>query len=106
MHNLLNACSNNTTFKLQRTKIQNTRFPVYISDTHVTLKHSQGRQPKMAVIDPKQGYNQSKFERWCPRKRNVNFLLNEKVYQLSPLKMCENQKIVLPTIVQSFNLIG
>ena len=29
-------------FKLQRTKIQNMQFEVYISDTPVTLKQSQG----------------------------------------------------------------
>ena len=38
------VCSNHTMFNLLRTKIQNTQFAVYISETCVTLKQSQGHQ--------------------------------------------------------------
>ena len=44
VHNLLNLCSNHTTFKLQRTSIQDTQFAVYVSDTPVTLKQNLGHQ--------------------------------------------------------------
>ena len=52
-------------FKLQRTRIQNMQFAVYISDTPVTLKQSQGHQTYNDNVDPKQGYNHAKFERSC-----------------------------------------
>ena len=42
-------------FKLQKTRIQNTPFAVYISDTSVTLKKSQGHQTYNDSVDPKQG---------------------------------------------------
>ena len=40
-------------------------FAVYISDTTVTLKQSQGHQTLNDNVDPKQGYNHAKFERSC-----------------------------------------
>ena len=44
-------------FKLQWTRIQNTKFAVYLSDTPVTLKKSQGDQPLNDNVDLKQGSN-------------------------------------------------
>ena len=44
VHDLFHVCSNHTTFKLQKTRIQNTNFAVYISGMPVTLKLSQGQQ--------------------------------------------------------------
>ena len=52
-------------FKLHRTKIQNMQFAVYISDTTVTLKQSQGHQTYNDNVDSKQGYNHTEFERSC-----------------------------------------
>ena len=63
VHNLLNVCSNHTTFKLQRTRIQNKQFAAYISDTPVTLKQSKPHQTWNDNVDPTQGYNYAKFER-------------------------------------------
>ena len=42
-----------------------TQFAVYISDTPVTLKQSQGHQTYNDNIDPKQGFSHGKFERSC-----------------------------------------
>ena len=44
-------------FKPQRTRIQNKQFAVYISDTPVTLRQSQGHQTYNDSVDAKQGYN-------------------------------------------------
>ena len=55
VHNLFNVSSNHATFKLQRTRTQNMQFAVYISDTPVTLKQSQGHQTYHDNVDPKQG---------------------------------------------------
>ena len=41
------------------------QFAVYISDTPVTLKQSQGHQAWNENVDLKQGYNHAKFERSC-----------------------------------------
>ena len=49
--------------KVQRTRIKNTQFAVYISDTSVTLKQSQGNQTLNDNVDPKQAYNHAQFER-------------------------------------------
>ena len=51
MHDLLNVCSNDTMFKLQRARIHNTQFTVHISDTTVTLKQSQGHQTENDNVD-------------------------------------------------------
>ena len=63
VHNLFNVCSNHTTFKLQRKRIQNTQFAIYISVTPVTLKQSQGQHSWNDNVEDKQGYNKAKFER-------------------------------------------
>ena len=63
--NLFKVSNNHTTFKLQRTRKQTTQFAVYISDTPVTLKESQGHQTYNENVHPKQGYNNAKFERSC-----------------------------------------
>ena len=39
------------------------QFAVYGSDTPVILKQSQDHQTWYKSVDPKQGYNQAKFER-------------------------------------------
>ena len=49
---------------LHRTTIKNMPSAVYISDTLVTLKHSQGNQAYNDNVDPRQGYNHVKFERF------------------------------------------
>ena len=72
-HNLFNVCSNHTKFKQQRTKIQNKQrtriqneqFAIYISDTPVNLKQSQGHQTWNDNENPKQVYNRAKFQRSC-----------------------------------------
>ena len=50
-------------FKLQRTI--HTQSAIYISDTHVTLKQSQGHQTYNENVDSKQGYDHAKFHRAC-----------------------------------------
>ena len=65
MHNLFNVCGNHTTFKLKRTRIQTTKVAVYISNTPVIFKQSQGHQTYNDNVDPQQGYNHAKFERSC-----------------------------------------
>ena len=51
------------------------QFAVYISDTPVVLKHSQGNQTYNKNVDPEQGNNHAKIERshfnsvW--EKRNI-----------------------------------
>ena len=65
VHNLFTLSSNHTTFKLQRTRIKNMQFAVYISDTSVTLTQSEGHQTYSNSVNPKQGYNHKKFERSC-----------------------------------------
>ena len=71
-----NVYCNHTTFYIQRTRIQNTQFAVYISDTPVTLKQGQGHQPLITSVGPKQGYNLTKFKISCfngvREKANVN----------------------------------
>ena len=83
-------------FKLQRTRIQNTHFALYISDTPVTLKQSQGYQIYNDDVDPKQGYNHAKFGRSCfhgvRERANVKSFSTKKICQLPPLNMSENQK--------------
>ena len=53
------------------------QFAVFISDTPVTLKQSQGHQIYNDNVDPNQGYNLAKFERpsfdVVREKANVNF---------------------------------
>ena len=39
------------------------QFAVYDSDTPVTLKQDQGHQTWYELEDPKQGYNNAKFEK-------------------------------------------
>ena len=54
-----------TTKCLKRTRVKNTLFAAYISDTPVTLKQSQGHQTYSDNVDPKQDYNHAKFKRSC-----------------------------------------
>ena len=51
--------------KLQRKRIQNTQLAVYISDTHVTLKQSEGHPTCNDIVDLKQVYNHANFGRSC-----------------------------------------
>ena len=67
---------------LKRTRIQNTQFAVYISDTHVTLKQGQDHQTKNANVDPKHGYQRSCFngakektDFFFQMRKFVNYLL-------------------------------
>ena len=41
------------------------QFAVYISDTPVNLKQSQGHQTDNKNVDPKQDYNHAMFEGCC-----------------------------------------
>ena len=88
-------------FKLQRTRIQNTQFVVFISVTSVTLKRSQSHQIKNNNVDPKKGYNHAKFERSCfsvvSEKKQfdsffVCFFQTRKYVNYFSLNMRENQK--------------
>ena len=96
------------------------QFAVYISNTPVTLKQSQGPQTKNDNIDPKQGYTHAKFERSCfngvQEKSNVKgffFFPNEEVCQSSPLNMYGTKKYwsihnlldVISKCKKGFNLI-
>ena len=47
---------------------------VHDSDTHVTLKQGQGHQTWYELVDPKQGYNNAKFEQTCLKSvcKNTN----------------------------------
>ena len=45
------------------------QFAVHDSDTSVTLKQGQGHQTWYILVDPKQGYNNAKFEN--PRLTSV-----------------------------------
>ena len=97
---IVNVYSNQTTFKLQRTRFQNTQLVVYISNTPVVLKQSQGYQPYGDNVDHKQGYNHSKFERSCingvRNKANVKVsLFQTTIWQLSPLNIRENKKKIV-----------
>ena len=76
-------------FTLQRTRIQNMQFAVYISDTPVTLKESQGHQTYNENVHPKQGYNNAKLERPALdsvyQKANVkDFVKSENMSIISP----------------------
>ena len=75
------------------------QYTVYISDTHVTLKQSQGHQICNEKVDPEQGDNHAKFERFCfdsVREKAMfkGFCLfvcllfsNEEICQFSPLNI-------------------
>ena len=63
VHDLPDVLSNHTTFKVQWTRIYKAQFAVYISDTPVILKQSQGHQTYNEDADPEQGYNHAEFER-------------------------------------------
>ena len=82
---LFSVCSNqHTTFTLQRTRNQNVQFAFYSSDTHATLKQSQGQQTYNDNADPRQGYNHAKFQRPCFNgvldKANVKVFTNKDIY--------------------------
>ena len=74
------------------------KFTVNISDTPVTLIHSQGQQSYNENVDPEQGYNHAKFERVCfngvQEKANIKEFLfsNKDMCELSPSNMCKNKK--------------
>ena len=55
VHGLFKVCSNNTMLKATVGKNLKNKFAVYISDTPVTLKQSQGHQTYHDNVDPKQG---------------------------------------------------
>ena len=51
---------------------------VYDSDTPVTLKQGQSHQTWCELVDPKQGYNNAKFEK--PRSNSVRERANNKAF--------------------------
>ena len=64
---------------------KNPKHAIYISDTPVTFKQSQGHQLQNDNVDPKQGYNRPQFERSCfngvQEKDHIFFpLSNKKIY--------------------------
>ena len=69
---------------------------VYISDTTVTLKQSQGHQTYNEDVNAKQGYNHAKFEKFCfhgvQEKDNDTVFSNKEVCQTSPLNRHKTQK--------------
>ena len=71
------------------------QFAVYDSDTSVTLNQGQGHKIWYEVADPKQGFNNAKFEKLClksvhEKANNIFFGSNQQKCQLSPLNMCES----------------
>ena len=52
VHDIVNVCSNYTTFKLQRTRIQHTQFAVYNSDTPVNMQQVKVIKPRMTKQTP------------------------------------------------------
>ena len=62
--------------------INNGMLAVYISDTPVTLKQSQGHQTTKDNADAKQGYNHAKSQRSCfkgvPEKANTETFFSER----------------------------
>ena len=84
----------------------------------MTLKLSQGYQTYNDNVDPKQGYNHAKLERFCfsgaQEKANVKVFSQTRKYANYLPWLCaqiENSGILMiyltkQTIVQSFNLIG
>ena len=68
------------------------QFAVYISETHVTMKHSQGHETYNDNVDLKQGCNQAKFERVyfnslmvSEKKPTLNFFSNKEIYHVTYL---------------------
>ena len=75
-------------FKLQRTI--HTQSAIYISDTHVTLKQSQGHQTQNDSVDLKEYYNHEKFKKSCCKdvwvKANVKFVSKQGNMSIISLK--------------------
>ena len=86
-------------FKLQRTRITNTQFAVYISVIPVTLKQSQDPQTYNENVDPMQGYNHAKFERSCfnavQEKANVKVFFKQGNKSIISLKHVQKSNIVV-----------
>ena len=77
MPDLFNVCKNDTNLNCGRQESKK-QFAVYNSDIPVTFKRGQGHQTRYELVDPKQGYNNAKFER--PRLYNVHEKANDKVF--------------------------
>ena len=76
-----------------------TKFTGYDSNTPVTLKQSQGHQTWYDLADPKQGYNNLKFEKprlnnVCEKANNKRFCHIRKKKSLSSLNNAEVKKVV------------
>ena len=54
------------------------QFAVYDSDTSLILNQGQGHQTWYELVDPKQGYNNAKFENLC--LKTVSEKANDKVF--------------------------
>ena len=84
------------------------QFAVYISDTPVTLKQSQGHQTYNENGDPKQTYDQVKFQRSCfncvQEKANVkSFFQTRKYVNYLPWTCAKVKK---KKIVVSYDLLN
>ena len=94
VHNLFNVYSNNTTFKVQR--IRNARFAVYVCQIPLTLKQSQGHQPKISMWTPSKVH--VKFQRSCfngvRENANVKVFQTRKYVNYLP-RTCAKSKIVV-----------
>ena len=65
-----------------------TCFWVYDSNTPVTLKQGWGHQIQYELVDPKQGYNNTKFEKLClnsVHKNKQKTPTNFKVFVISSI---------------------
>ena len=73
-------------------------FAIYDSDTPVTLKQGQGHQTWFELVDPRQGYNNAKFEK--PSLNSVFEKANDTVFVKSgnmsiiSLKYVRKKKLV------------
>ena len=92
---------------------------IYDSETSVALNQGQSHQTGFELVDPKQGYDNAKFEKThllvSVKEPVIKFLSNQETCQLSPFNMHKTKikkngalmtGLVHLTILQSFNLIG
>ena len=75
------------------------QFAVYISDPSVTVIQNQGHGTKNDNVDPKQGYNHAKCERFCfngvQEKANFNFSFRQGNMSLTFFEYVHRLKIVV-----------
>ena len=91
-----NVCSNHTTFKLQRTRIQNKQFAVYYSEMSVTLNQSQGHLTYNNNVDPTQVIVMRSLKDFAlmvsEKKPTLKYFFSKRGNMLSPLNMRGKKK--------------